>query len=802
MNTQHLPLLGLRVVDLTDGPAAGVGQFLAGLGADVILVEPPEGAASRNAQPLHSGHGLRFATTHANKRGVVADLSTESGRKAVLDMTDSADLVVESFAAGHLARLGIAPELVLERNPKVVVVSVTPFGQSGPYRDLQGGDAVLIAKSSALSRSGAAHREPLLPPGELATETAITSCTTAALVALYQARRTGQGELVDCSLFDLVVQDFDPGLGMAGTATLGRPLTEMPPGRPDARMLYPVVPCADGHVRMFISSPKHWRAMYDWMGHPEELADPSFSQIGVRFQKWHQIRPFLEKLFANQTRSAIAARGVRSGIAITGLRTAGEVLTSDHVLERASFVNAEIAPGLRGSIPNGVIEVDDKRAGFRHRAPSLGEHDGATWTSERPDGTNAKADPPTRPLDGVRVLDLGVIVVGAETGRALADQGADVIKIENRAFVDGARQADSRDACSHAFTVGNRGKRSLGLNLRSDRGKQLFLELVAVSDVVLTNFKPGTLESLGLDYRALEAINPRIILVESSALGSRGPWSTQMGYGPLVRAAVGLTTLWRHPDSEEGFGDDMTVYPDHAAARVGVAGVLAALVERETTGHGRGLKIAQMETVFAQLATDYVRESLEPGSLAARGNANEFEAPSGVYACSGDDAYCAVTVRDDGEWARLATVIGRVELINDPRFVSAASRVDHRYLLDSIVTEWTSVLSPQEAEKRLQAGGVAAGAVAHVTDLLTDPHLAARSQISELAQPGHQNPPPVTTGPALFSHIPPPALCPAPMMAADTREVLHDLLGLSEEFIDELVTSGVVEVRDSATSSV
>ena len=171
----------------------------------------------------------------------------------------------------------------------------------------------------------------------------------------------------------------------------------------------------------------------------------------------------------------------------------------------------------------------------------------------------------------------------------------------------------------YSFALGNRNKRSLGLNLRSDAGKKLFGRLVACSDVVLTNFKPGTLDSLGLGYDELKAINPRIIVVESSALGSTGSWSRRMGYGPLVRATVGLTTLWRHPDAPEGFGDDQTVFPDHAAARVGAAGVVAALIERERTGVGRWIGVAQMETVFCQLATEYVRESLDPEPWSRKG---------------------------------------------------------------------------------------------------------------------------------------------------------------------------------------
>jgi crotonobetainyl-CoA:carnitine CoA-transferase CaiB-like acyl-CoA transferase len=790
------PLKGLRVIDLTDGVAGVTGRYLGDLGADVILVEPPEGLSTRRMQPLHEGHSLRFATAHVNKRGIVVDLTTEDGRDTLLRLTGDADLVLESHRPGHLDSLGVSAQRMRERNPRLVVVSITDFGRTGPYRDWTATEPVLTAMSSMLTRSGAPGREPLLPPGELAGETAAVHAAFVALLALYHGMHTGLGDHIDCSLFDLAVQDLDPGNGMAGTATMGRPLSELPPGRPDARMMYPIIPCADGHVRMFIASPKQWRALYAWMGEPEEFADPSFEQIFTRFMNWAKIRPSIESLFADKNRAEIVAHGSQLGIAVASLHTAHEILASDHVRERGSFIRAEIAPGLHGDIPSGFLEIDGIRTGFRRRAPSLGEHTDEVLTeSARPAVASRATEAPARPLDGIRVLDLGVIVVGAETGRSLADQGADVIKVENRTFLDGARQSDRPDTVSHPFAIGNRGKRSMGLNLRTDAGRELFGRLIAQSDVVLTNFKPGTLESLGLGYESLRAINPRIILVESSALGNTGPWSRQMGYGPLVRATVGLTSLWRHPDSPEGFGDDMTVYPDHAAARVAIVAVLAALIERERTGTGCKIAIAQMETVFCQRATDYLRESLEPGTMVARGNTGEFDAPSGLYPCTGEDAYCAVTVAGDSDWINLATVIGRDDLVTDPTYATASGRVAHRATLDAALGAWVAPLTPREAQDKLQAAGVPAAAAAHVTDLLENPQLLARHQLGLLHQPGYDRPIHVEMGPAVFTNIPDPEIAPAPLMGADTRTVCTTVLGMSERDIDDLIEAGVLETR-------
>ncbi|KUI29270.1 CaiB/BaiF CoA-transferase family protein [Mycobacterium sp. GA-2829] len=797
MPDQNLPLSGVRVIDLTDGVAGVSGRILADLGADVVLVEPPEGVPSRRQEPQHEGHSLRFATAHYNKRGIVLDLTSEPDREALLRLLDGADVVLESYPPGHLKALGIGPERMRERNPRLVVGSITNFGQDGPFATWQATEPVLTAMSAALTRSGAPGREPLVPPGELASETAAVEAAFAVLLAYYRARATGHGDHVDCSIFDLVLRGLDPGFGVGGSATMGQPQVNAPHERPDRRMLYPIFPCADGHVRMFIASAKQWRALFGWLGKPEEFADPSYEQMFTRLMNWDKIRDALTVLFADQSRQQIVAKATELGIAVAALHTAQEVLRSEHVRERNSFIRAEVAPGVTAAVANGFVEIDSYRAGFRHRAPELGEHTIAVLSEQRRgshEHRNAGPVSGNRPLEGIRVLDLGVIVVGAETGRLLADQGAEVIKVENRAFIDGLRQFDQPTSCSYTSALGNRGKRSIGLNLRSDAGKEIFKKLVAESDVVLSNFKPGTLESLGLDHEALRTINPGIISIESSALGSTGPWSRQMGYGPLVRATVGLTELWRHPDSAEAFGDDMTVYPDHSAARVGVTAVMAALIARQRSGAGCKISLAQMETVFSQLATDYLRESLTPGTMVARGNVGEFDAPSGVYACTGEDAYCAIDVNGDAQWAALAEAIGRSDLAEDPAYASAAQRVAKRADLDAAVQEWIGPLTPWEAQDRLQAAGVPAGAAAHVADLLRNPQLVFRRQLGHLVQPGFDAPLDVDMGPALFEKLPEPELRRAPLMGADTRDICKEILKLADGQVDDLIAEGVLEV--------
>jgi crotonobetainyl-CoA:carnitine CoA-transferase CaiB-like acyl-CoA transferase len=372
--------------------------------------------------------------------------------------------------------------------------------------------------------------------------------------------------------------------------------------------------------------------------------------------------------------------------------------------------------------------------------------------------------------------------------------GAEVIKIESAAFPDGSRQSLVPGPISAAFAYGHRGKLSLGLDLRSPEGKDLFRRLVAVSDVVLSNFKPGTMESLGFSREELAAINPGIITAESSAFGPRGPWSARLGYGPLVRALAGLSGLWAYPDRQGSFSDASTVYPDHTAARIGALTVVAALGRRRRTGVGAHIEVSQSDTILGQLAPAFAGESLVPGSVRCIGNVGEGDAPRGLYPCAGDDEWLVIDVRSDADWSRLAAVLGRPELADDVRFATAADRVAHRGAVDELVADWTRQHPPREAMTLLQEAGVPAGAMNRVTDLPDDPHLQARGFLAIQPQPQIPEELPAEARHAHFAVVPDPDLRPAPLSFEHTREVAERVLGLDAAEIDKLVDAGVLQV--------
>jgi crotonobetainyl-CoA:carnitine CoA-transferase CaiB-like acyl-CoA transferase len=751
-----LPLRGLRVLDLTHGAPEACGRYLADLGAEVVLVEPPGGTIGR-------GDPISFGLRNANKRGVVFDPADADDVDRLLALAGEVDIVLESLPRELAESTGITPEALLAAHPGLVVVSVTDFGRTGPYADYIATDATLAAWGGVLSRSGMPGRPPLLPPAGIVAQTVAVHAAWAALVAYVKRLQTGAGELVDVSAFEAVVHGFDPGFGTQGSAAAGRK-ESFPRDRPDAAAFYPVFPCADGHVRIALLAPRQWQGMLDWLGTPEEFADPKYNHIAVRFEASDRLHPLIAAHFADKPRADLVAEGTKRGIPIAAVLSPAEVLEADHFSVSGALVDAEIADGVRARVPHGYLSIDGERAGLRHRAPRVGEHnaqpfEAVSFKHAQLKLTSSNASGPG-PLAGLRVLDLGVIVFGAELTRLFADQGADVIKIENSAFPDGLRQTRKNSAMNASFAWGARNKRGLGLDLRTPEGAEIVRDLARTADIVTGNFKPGTLDSLGLSRAKLAEVNPRIIVSDSSAFGSRGPWSESLGYGPLVRGACGVTTLWRHCDGA-------TVYPDHIAAHVAAVAILAAVIDRARTGEGRSLELAQADVAVMHLGALLAGEFLHPGTVGPDERVR-------VFACSGDDEWCVIDARDDSDLARLIEVTGGEDL-----------------------TAWTAQRSPTEVTEALQSAGVPAGPMMRLPDQLTDPQLLARGSFRTMSHPHLSAAVPTSAHIARFSSIADPPLRPAPLPGEHTVDICAELLGMEKDAIDALLERGVLQLPEA-----
>jgi crotonobetainyl-CoA:carnitine CoA-transferase CaiB-like acyl-CoA transferase len=653
-----------------------------------------------------------------------------------------------------------------ERFDHLVTLSVTDFGTAGPYASWRATDAVLYAMSTALSRTGPTSGTPVLPPDGVASATAAVQAAWAALVAYFHRLRCGRGDYIDFSRFEAVLQSLDPPFGSEGQAAVGLKRTsDLWRGRPRNQHIYPIFRCRDGYVRICLLSARQWWGMRAWLGEPERFADPKFDTIAARYAASRELNAAIADLFAPQTMDALVAEGQARGVPIAAVLTPAVALASDHFRAVGALADHEIAPGIAVTVPVGPFVVGGRHAGLVHPAPQVGAHE-AAWATPSSTSEADTSEPPGRPFEGLRILDLGVIVAGGELGRLFADLGAEVIKVESAAYPDGLRQTPPGLRMSRSWALTHRNEYSLGLDLRHPDGAELFARLVGAADAVFANFKPGTLASLGFSYDELRRINPRIVLAESSAFGASGPWSARMGYGPLVRATTGVTRLWTSRDAEPGsFYDATTIFPDHVVARLTAIVALGAIVQRDGTGNGAHVHISQAEAAVNQLATAYVAEAARAAGLAVA----DDTAVHGVYPCEGEDEWCVISLRSGQDRAALAGIVGDTEL-----------------------SEWTRTRDKVTVAHMLQRAGVAAAPMNRAVDVQADPQVRFRKLFTDMMHPLFDAPMPSETGPAPFTHIAPAEFRPAPMPGEHTREICQKVLGLNAEETDRLIAAGVL----------
>jgi crotonobetainyl-CoA:carnitine CoA-transferase CaiB-like acyl-CoA transferase len=786
------PLAGMRVVDMSDEKGELCGRFLADLGAEVIRLEPPSGALSRTLPPFteDGATSLYFAVRNAGKRGAVVDLQTEEGRNRLHGLLGEADVFVETTKPGTLAEIGLGADAILERHPGLIVTSITDFGQDGPYADYVGTDMVGVAMGGMMHRAGIPEKPPVVMPGSPAYDVAGVCGALGSLLAYWQRMQTGRGQHVDVSTME----------AMAGLADWSLANYSLNPnlGHRAGTGIYTLYRCADGFIRMIILVPKHWRALLEWVGHPEELMDPKYGQFINRLVDLPKIVAVLERFFVDKKKVEIAVEAQNRGIPATPLLWPHEVLESEHTIGRGTFTSLPLAPGVQAQVPSGFLTIDDQRAGPVTGPPELGELGDGSWSNDAEraaiDGLLGATPQPTEnghPLRGLRVIDCGVGAVGVEVGRFFAEYGAEVIKIESSGAPDFIRVIMS-SYMNPSFLSSNRSKLSFGVDLTKDEGRELVQRLVRDADVFIENNGAGTCERLGLGPAQLRELNPGIVSFSSQSVGSYGPWKHWIGYGPNTHSVSGLQHLWNYPEDEEKPAGSTAVYPDHFVGRLGAASALAGLIHRAHSGRGSHHDAAQFEAPIGMLAEFFAQESLAPRSVHPLGNSSTRGAPWGCYPCEGDDEWCVINVRSDSEWQALRTAIGDPDWAADSGYDTAAGRMQAGAKLDEQVGEWTKGKEPREVMETLQAVGVPAGIVAHPGHHMADPQMAHRGYPKLVVQPDYEAI--LLEGfPFLGSDLADPIIDPAPMLGEHTRDIASRVLGLSEAEIERLMGEGVIE---------
>ena len=791
--SNELPLSGLRVVDLADEKGELAGRLLGDFGAEVIRVEPPSGARSRSLPPFDAeGRSLYFAYRNSNKLGLTLDLEQSSDRDRLAALLAGADVLIESQKPGRMAELGLAPDALIERFPHLIVLSISDFGQTGPYRDWVATDSTMCAISGMQFKAGVAAREPLFSPGAMCYDIAGIMGAYSVMAAFYQRERTGWGQAIDLSVLEAVAQQTDWSFSN-GSMNEAKGI-DAPQTRVGSGPVYPIFPCKGGYVRLVMMAPRQWRAMREWLGEPDYLQDPKYDSFLGRMEIADALTVVIGDLFATMTHEEVSFEAQKRGIVCTPVLSPDEVLANEHFGSRETFARSEYAEGAVGPIASGFFEIDRERMGYRVRAPELGEHTeeilAGHWADARPAPEGDRPDP-SRPFEGLRVLDFGIGGVGVEAARFFADYGADVIKIESRTYPDFIRVVMSTEM-SGSFASSNRSKRGFGVNLKTEAGLELLHDLAKHADVVTENGSTGMMSSMGVGYEQLSKTNPKIVMASSQLLGDHGAWASWIGYGPSTQPIGGLVYLWDYPDEGLPAGGT-SIFPDHLAGRLLSISAVAALIKRLRTGKGAHASVAQAEAVVNLLGTQMLKAGLEPGSVQPLGNRSERGAPWGTYPCAGHDQWVAITVRDDDDWRRLCGAMGDPEWARKEAYSTSTGRLAAQDEIDEKLSEWTRGMSKRTATSTLQMFGVPAAPMFTASDQLADPHYQARGYPRWLDQQGIGWM--AFEGPAFrASGMLDIDVFQAPLIGEHTRAIARDVIGLDEAEIDEQIAAGALEI--------
>ncbi len=408
---------------------------------------------------------------------------------------------------------------------------------------------------------------------------------------------------------------------------------------------------------------------------------------------------------------------------------------------------------------------------------------------------NGDAHQSSLALRGMRVLDFTWIHAGPSATRILSDQGAEVIKVESNnalSVIGGPASATARGLGQrHNW---NAGKLSISLNMKTSQGIDIAKRLAAVSDVVAENFSGRVMPSWGLDYDSIRAINPSIIMLSMSGFGRTGPWKDRVSYGQTLQAWSGFTQLTGFPDTDPS--GPASAYSDAVGGMAGAQAVLLALMHRARTGRGQWLDVSQFESLSSLLETLVLDMSVNGADAVSTRTGNRPPygggAPHGAYRCLGEDRWVAITVFTDEEWRAFVDVVGNPQWAGDPRFATAEGRERNADALDALVESWTIQHTAEEVMGRLQTKGVAAGAVQTGEDLSRDPQLKERGFFRRV--PDHQGEQrTIESAPYKLSRTPGKVERGAPEFAADMTYVLRELLGMSDDEVEDCAIAGAFD---------
>jgi len=850
------PLTGIRVVELADEQAEYCGLTLAGLGADVVKIEPPGGNPTRRIGPFYEDRedperSLFFWQYNRGKRSIVLDLGRADDQDRFRSLIATADVLLESTPRGQLDALGLGARALMQRSPTLIVARMSPFGDEGSWADFKGSDLIHLALGGVMMNcgydpapGGKYDLPPIAPQMWHAFHIAGEQMALSIIAALLFRWRTGMGQQVSCAVHEAVAKSTEVDLM---TWVMRRALVLRQTCRHARESVTPhpsIVHTKDGRWVManLGTRPGDTAALVGLMQKygmdagldPDKATVPTSGRFvpgtGPSTEKRDHAMEAVQRFVRAFTYDNVPWREAQeAGILCAPLRKPHENAMDPHWLARRSCTDVE-HPELGRSFRYATSKWLATRTSWSvgRRAPLLNE-DAKTVSLERERDLpviDAAARPPAGeglsprgkpfPLHNIRILDFTWFLASAGGTRFLAAFGAESIKVELKSHPDtrmaamapvGGRAA--RDGATAPlrgvtdpdmggqFNNKNPGKRGISLNVRHPKGLEIARRLVAMSDVVAEGFSPGVLDSWGLGYDAMRAIKPDIIYVQQSGMGAQGTYGRFRTVGPIANSFSGLSEMSGLPEPAMPAGWGYS-YLDWMGAYSFALAILSALYHRARTGEGQWVDASQTEVGLMISGTTILDWSANSRVWSRYGNRSPHKpaAPHNVYPCAGDDRWLTIACFTDAEWHALTQLAGHPEWAVDARFTNLAARMAHQDALDALVAGWTRSRDAYETMYALQRAGVPAGVCQTAGDRCdNDPQLKALSWLTEVTgtKIGRW---PIAEVPVKLHESP--AYIGgridrgAPCYGEDNNYVYGELLGMSGEEIKALAEEGVI----------
>ena len=726
------PLAGVRVVDLSTEIAGGYcTKLLVDAGADVVKVEPPGGDPLRRWSPTgdptpDAEDGPLFRFLSASKRSWVLDPDRPADREQRRALAARADLVVESSPPGTLEGLGLGLEVLQQDNPTLSLVSITPWGRTGPWATRPCTEFTQQAALGSIAYRGLRDRDPVAAGGRIGEWIAGTFAAVGAMSALLSARRTGRGQHVDLSRFEAMLLCLTVYHDLNGQWHEG-PL-------PRAIEIPSIERARDGWVGFCTITGQQWKDFCALIGHPEIGEDEQYLDGRRRMEHLPKLQAAIHGWTRERSVAEIVELASLMRIPVAPVGDGRTVLGMDHFVERGVFV--ESASGFtQPRVPYRLGSAAGRSFGA---APRLDEHAGEIRAelSHATASIVAAGDGSAMPFEGLRVVDLSAFWAGPFATAYLADLGADVVKVESTQRPDGMRFAGAVPnerlwEWSPVFHGANPGKRDVTLDLDSEAGMELLKQLIAGADVVIENFSPRVLENFGLGWDAIHALNPRTVLVRMPAFGLDGPWRERTGFAMTLEQVSGMAWVTGY--------EDLPLVVRGAVDPIGgmhtVFALMLALENRRRSGEGQLVEVPLVE-VALNIAAEQVIEFSASGRLLRRQeNRGPVSAPQGLYRCAGGEDYLALAVATDDQWRALREVLGDPEWARASDLVRADGRRARHDEIDARIRAWTVRHTRDDAVSALLAAGVPAEPVINGHDLSPHPQLEQRRFFQTMTHP-------------------------------------------------------------------